>query len=70
MEDFTEAPRYLGHITNTSNSGIVTPSKHGPGGYAGKRLHHCACGVETYDEVCAPCKVALEAGIDLRVFKR
>jgi hypothetical protein len=65
MNEFVESRRSLGHITNTSNTGLVTPSKYDMAG----RLRLCACGVETKEDVCAVCRIATEAGIDLRVFK-
>lgn len=65
MKDFTEAPRSMSHVSGTSVTGIVTPSKH----EKDSRLKLCACGIETTTQICSLCKIEMEAGISLRVGK-
>lgn len=67
MKEFYETSKSMAHVSFTSTSGIVTPSKHGQ---TADKQKPCACGTMTLDNECAVCKCAMEAGIDLRVFKK
>jgi len=60
---FEETYRPMGNITNMTNTGIVTPSKHDVVG----RLHKCACGIPCNAEKCGVCNAEERAGFSLRV---